>query len=195
MRLVAVTASLALTTLGASAAEPPSTYAEVAAVVAAAERGEMPAADALALVTAAPGAPLAGAALGRLRVLNSHVTPFGMLKFLEMQRGFEALKSYVNNHREDPLPRVWRAASAVETNYALWSLADTRQDLVTASNLYRRDPALPDQKARCKLLLGLVAKDDGELEEALRLWAEAFAADPTGAAGKEAAKFLELFTG
>jgi len=194
MRLAAVTAALTLP-LGASAAGPPSTYAEVAAVVDAAERGEMPAAEALALVTAAPDAPLAGAALGRLRVLNSHDTPFVMLKFLEMQKGFDALNLYVNNHREDPLPRVWRAASAVETKYALWSVADTRQDLLSAYDFCRCDPALPDQTARCKLLLGLVAKDSGELEQALRLWAEAFAADPTGAAGKKAAKLLELFTG
>jgi hypothetical protein len=40
-----------------------------------------------------------------------------------------------------------------------------------------------------------MAKDSGDLEEALRLWAEAFAADPTGPAGQEAAKLLALFTG
>jgi hypothetical protein len=194
MRFAIATASLILP-LGASAAEPPSTYAEVAAAVDAAERGEMTAPEALALVSAAPEAPLAGAARGRLLVLKSRDTPFIMLKFLEMQRGFDALNLYVESHREDPLPRVWRAASAVETNYVLWSVADTRKDLLSAYDFCLRDPALPDQTARCKLLLGLVAKDSGELEQALKLWADAFAADPTGAAGKKAAKLLELFTG
>ncbi len=181
--------------LAAAAAELPSTYAEVAALVSAAERGEVAPGEALALVSAAPTAPLAGAALGRLHVLKSDETPFILLKFLEMQRGFVALNGYVKKHREDPLPRVWRAASAVETAYVLWSVADTREDLEAASRFCRADPSLPDQTPRCKLLLGKVAKDTGDLDEALRLWGEAYAADPTGPTGKEAAQLLELFTG
>lgn len=181
--------------LAAAAAEPPSTYAEVAALVSAAERGEAAPAEAFALVSAAPDAPLAGAALGRLHVLKSDETPFILLKFLEMQRGFVALNRYIKKHREDPLPRVWRAASAVETDYVLWSVSDTRKDLEAASRYCRGDPSLPDQTPRCKLLLGKVAKDLGDLEEALRLWGEAYAADPTGPTGKEAARLLELFTG
>jgi len=194
MRFGVVIASLTFP-LGASAAEPPSTYGEVAAVVDAAERGEMTVAAALALVSAAPDAPLAGAALGRLHVLKSREAPFIMLEFLEIQKGFGGLNLYIKDHREDPLPRVWRAASAVETNYALWSLADTRADLVSAYDFCLRDTSLPDQTARCKLLLGFVAKDSGELEQALRLWADAFAADPAGPAGKKAAQLLALFTG
>jgi len=181
--------------LAAAAAEPPSTYAEVAALVSAAERGETAPAEAFALVSAAPDAPLAAAALGRLNVLKSDERPFILLKFLEMQRGFVALNKYVKHHREDPLPRVWRAASAVETDYALWSVSKTREDLEAACRFCRGDPSLPDQTARCKLLLGNVAKDTGDLEQALRLWGEAYAADPTGPTGKKAARLLELFTG
>jgi hypothetical protein len=182
--------------LAASAAEPPSTYAGVAAVVAATERGEMTADEALALVEAAPPeTPLLGAALGRLHVLKSHDTPFLMLRFLEIRKGFAALNAYVEGHRGDPLPRVWRGASAVETNHVLWSAADARRDLEDACELCRGDPSLPDYTSHSKLLLGIMSKNEGDLEQALRLWAEAFAADPTGLYGREAAKFLELFTG
>ncbi|HUV87536.1 MAG TPA: hypothetical protein VMX79_10550 [bacterium] len=181
--------------LAASAAEPPSTYAEVAAVVALAEAGETAVDEALELVSAAPDAPLAGAALGRLRVLKSHEMAFTASRFLEMRKGFAALNSYVQRHQEDPLPHVWRGASAFETGFVLWSAASAREDLRLACDLYRGDSSLPDQTPRCKLILGLVAKNEGDLDEALRLWAEAFAADPTGPYGKEAAAFIELFTG
>lgn len=192
-KLLAATAWLI--PLAASAAEPPSTYVEVAAVVELAEAGETPVDEALALVSAAPDAPLAGAALGRLHVLKTHRTAFAGLRFLEMEKGFVALNSYINSHRGDPLPHVWRAVSAYETGFALWSAASAREDLRLAIDLYRDDPSLPDQTPRCKLILGLIAKNEGDLETALRLWAEAFAADPTGPYGKEAAAFLELFTG
>jgi tetratricopeptide (TPR) repeat protein len=192
-KLLAATAWLL--PLAASAAEPPSTYAEVAAVVELAEAGETPVDEALALVSAAPDAPLAGAALGRLRVLNGRQKAFVGLRFLEMEKGFVALNSYINSHRGDPLPHVWRAVSAYETRFALWSAASAREDLRLAIDLYRDDPSLPDQTPRCKIILGLIAKNEGDLETALRLWAEAFAADPTGRYGKEAAALLELFTG
>ncbi len=181
--------------LAASAAEPPSTYAEVAALVALAEAGEVAVDEALALVSASPDAPLADAAQGRLRVLKSHRTAFVGLKFLEMERGFVALNSYVEKHRGDPLPHVWRGASAFETDFVLWSAASAREDLRFALDLYRDDPSLPDETPRCKLILGVMAKNEGDLETALRLWAEAFAADPVGPYGNEAAAFLELFTG
>lgn len=194
MSKLLVIASLALPLVG-SAAEPPSTYAEVAAIVALAEAGEMTADEASALVSAAPDAPLAGAALGRLHVLESHRTAFAGLRFLEMRKGFAALNSYVQRHREDPLPHVWRGASAFETGFVFRSVASAREDLRLACDLYRGDSSLPDQTPRCKLLLGLMAKNEGDLDEALRLWAEAFAADPVGPYGKEAAAFLDLFTG
>jgi len=187
---------LALTLpLAAAAAPPPSTYEEVAALVARAEAAALPADEALTLVAASPDAPLAGAALGRLYVLRSGHASLTMLKYMDVYRGFSALNEYIGTHREDPLPRVWRAASAVETKYVLWSISRTREDLAAAAEFCRGDPALPDQRPRCKLLLGIMAKDSGDLEEALRLWAEAFAADPTGPAGKEAARLLALFTG
>jgi len=179
----------------AAAAEPPATYDDVASLVARAEAGELPANEAFALVSAAPEAPLAGAALGRLYVLRGKDASFTMLKYMDTYRGFTALNGYIRNHRGDPLPRVWRAASAVETKYVLWSLSRTREDLAAAGDFCRDDPSLPDQAPRCKLLLGIMAKDAGDLPEALRLWAETFAADPTGSAGKEAAKLLALFTG
>ena len=188
--LVALTLPLA-----AAAAEPPATYDDVASLVARAEAGELPADEAFAFVSAAPEAPLAGAALGRLYVLRSKDASFTMLKYMDIYRGFTALNGYIQHHRGDPLPRVWRAASAVETKYVLWSLSRTREDLAAAGDFCRDDPSLPDQAPRGKLLLGIMAKDAGDLPEALRLWAEAFAADPTGSAGKEAAKLLALFTG
>ncbi len=194
MRAVFTIASLALP-LVASAAEPPSTYAEVAAIVALAEAGEITAGEALSLVSAAPDAPLAGAALGRLRVLKSHRIAFSGLRFLEMEKGFVALNSYLKGHRGDPLPHVWRGASAFETDFVLWSAASAREELRFACELYGDDSSLPDQTSRCKLILGLMAKNEGDLDEALRLWAEAFAADPVGPYGKEAAAFLDLFTG
>ena len=178
-----------------AAASPPATYGEVAALVARAEAAEIPADEALELVSAAPEAPLAGAAMGRLYILRSGQASLSMLKYMDIYRGFTALNGYIADHREDPLPRVWRAASAVETKYVMWSISRTRDDIAAAAEFCRADPALPDLTPRCKLLLGTMAKDDGDLDEALRLWAEAFAADPTGPAGKEAAKLLELFTG
>lgn len=181
--------------LVASAAGPPSTYAEVAALVALAEAGDVAVDEALALVSAAADAPLADAALGRLRVLKSHRTAFVGLKFLEMEKGFVALNSYVEGHRGDPLPHVWRGASAFETDFVLWGEASAREDLRFAVGLYRDDPSLPDETPRCKLILGVMAKNEGDLETALRLWAEAFAADPVGPYGKEAGAFLQLFTG
>jgi hypothetical protein len=190
-----LTITFLLNPLAASAAEPPSTYAEVAAVVELAEAREMPLSEALALISAAPDAPLAGAALGRLRVLNGRRKAFVGLRFLELEKGFVALNSYINSHRGDPLPHVWRGVSAYETGFVLWSAASAREDLRLAIGLYRDDPYLPDRTPRCKLVLGLIAKNEGDLETALRLWAEAFAADPTGPYGKEAAAFLELFTG
>jgi hypothetical protein len=195
MRIAPAIAFLTLP-LVASAAEPPSTYAGVAAVVAAAERGGMTVDEAQALIEAAPPeTPLAAAALGRLHILKSHETPFVMLRFLEARKGFAALNAYIAEHRGDPLPRVWRGASAVETNFVLWSVADARRDLEAACELCRGDPSLPDCTAHSKLLLGTIAKDEGDLERALRLWAEAFAADPTGPYGRKAATFLKLFTG
>ncbi len=194
MRTLFAIASLVLP-LAASAAEPPSTYVEVAALVGLAEAGEMAVDEALALVSAAPDTPLAGAALGRLRVLKSHRTAFVGLRFLEMEKGFIALNSYVGDHRGDPLPHVWRGASAFETDFVLWGAASAREDLRFAIDLYLDDPSLPDQTPRCKLILGVMAKNEGDLETALRLWAEAFAADPIGPYGKEAGAFLELFTG
>jgi hypothetical protein len=179
----------------AHAASPPATYGEVAALVARVEVGEVPAAEALDLVAAAPDAPLAGAALGRLYILRSGHASTAVLKYMDIYRGFTALNGYIADHQEDPLPRVWRAASAVETKYVLWSISRTRGDLAAAAEFCGDDPALPDQRPRCKLLLGIMAKDSGDLAEALRLWAEAFAADPTGPAGKEAARLLALFTG
>jgi len=194
MRRAALLAGLTLP-LAAAAASPPATYAEVASLVARAEAGELPAAEALALVEGAPEAPLAGAALGRLYVLRSGGASFSMLKYMDIYRGFSALNEYIGDHAEDPLPRVWRAASAVETKYVLWSISRTRADLAAAAEFCRADPSLPDQTPRCNLLRGTMAKDSGDLEEALRLWAEAFASDPTGPAGKEAARLLSLFTG
>jgi tetratricopeptide (TPR) repeat protein len=187
--------ALLLIPLAAAAAEPPSTYAEMAALVERAEAGETPVDEALALVSAAPDVPLAGAALGRLRVLNGRRQAFVGLRFLEMEKGFLALNSYIDSHGGDPLPHVWRGTSAFETNFVLWSVAAAREDLRSAIDLYRDDPSLPDQTPRCKLVLGLIAKNEGDLETALELWAEAFAADPTGRYGKEAAAYLELFTG
>jgi hypothetical protein len=181
--------------LAAAAAAPPATYEAVASLVARAEAAELSADEALALVAAAPEAPLAGAALGRLYILRSGHASLSILKYMDIYRGFTALNGYIADHREDPLPRVWRAASAVETKYVMWSISRTRDDIAAAAEYCRADPALPDLTPRCKLLLGTMAKDDGDLEEALRLWAEAFAADPTGPAGKEAAKLLALFTG
>jgi hypothetical protein len=181
--------------LAAAAAAPPATYEAVASLVARAEAAELSADVALALVAAAPEAPLAGAALGRLYILRSGHASLSILKYMDIYRGFTALNGYIADHREDPLPRVWRAASAVETKYVMWSISRTRDDIAAAAEYCRADPALPDLTPRCKLLLGTMAKDDGDLEEALRLWAEAFAADPTGPAGKEAAKLLALFTG
>ncbi len=195
MRIALAIASLTIP-FAAAAAEPPSTYAGVAAVVAAVERGDATADEALALVEAAPpDTPLAAAALGRLHILKAHETPFLMLKFLETRKGFAALNAYIAAHRGDPLPRVWRGASAVETNFVLWSAANARRDLEAACELCRGDPSLPDYTAHSKLLLGTIAKDEGDLARALRLWAEAFAADPTGPYGRKAAAFLELFTG
>lgn len=181
--------------LTAAAASLPATYEEVASLVARAEAAELSADEALALVAASPEAPLAGAALGRLYILRSGHASLSMLKYMDIYRGFTALNGYIADHLEDPLPRVWRAASAVETKYVMWSISRTRDDIAAAAEYCRADPALPDQAPRCKLLLGTMAKDDGDLEEALRLWAEAFAADPTGPAGKEAARLLALFTG
>jgi hypothetical protein len=180
---------------GAAAASPPAAYGEVAALVARAEAAEISADEALALVAAAPEAPLAGAALGRLYILRSGHASLSILKYMDIYRGFYALNGYIADHQEDPLPRVWRAASAVETKYVMWSISRTRGDIAAAAEFSSEDPALPDQRPRCKLLLGTMAKDSGDLEEALRLWAEAFAADPTGPAGKEAARLLALFTG
>lgn len=181
--------------LAAAAASPPATYGEVAALVTRAEAGEVSADEAFELIAAAPDAPLAGAALGRLYVLRSGRASTAVVKYMDIYRGFSALNEYIANHREDPLPRVWRAASAVETKYVLWSISRTRGDLSAAAEFCGDDPALPDQRPRCKLLLGIMAKDSGDLDEALRLWAEAFAADPTGPAGAEAARLLALFTG
>jgi tetratricopeptide (TPR) repeat protein len=172
-----------------------STYAEVAALVAAVEEGEVALDDAAAQIEAAPDAPLAGAALGRLYILRTREAPFSLVKYANMYRGFRALNDYIAAHGEDPLPRVWRAASAVETNYVLWSMSRTRDDLRAAGDLCRADPDLPNQTPRCKLLLGTMAKDEGDLEQALRLWAEAFEADPNGRTGREAARLLDLFTG
>jgi hypothetical protein len=194
MRKLLVIASF-VTPLAASAAEPPSTYAEVAAVVALAEAGEVAVDEALELVSAAPDAPLAGAALGRLCVLKGHEMAFTASRFLEIRKGFGALNLYIDSHRGDPLPHAWRGASAYETRFVLWSAADAREDLRLACDLCRGDSSLPDQTPRCKLILGLMAKNEGDLETALRLWAEAFAADPIGPYGKEAAALLELFTG
>jgi hypothetical protein len=179
----------------AAAAEPPATYADVAALVARAEAGTLAAEEAFDLVGAAPDAPLAGAARGRLYILRSNDASLALLKYWDIYRGFYALHEYIRDHAGDPLPRVWRAASAVETKYILWSLSRTRADLAAASELCRGDPSLPDLTPRCTLLLGTMAKDAGDLPEALRLWAEAFAADPTGPVGKEAARLLALFTG
>lgn len=181
--------------LAAAAAAPPATYEEVASLVARAEEAELSADEALELVAAAPEAPLAGAAMGRLYIVRSGHASLSILKYMDIYRGFTALNGYIADHREDPLPRVWRAASAVETKYVMWSISRTRDDLAAAAEFCRYDPALPDQRPRGKLLLGTMAKDEGNLAEALRLWAEAFAADPTGPAGKEAARLLALFTG
>jgi hypothetical protein len=172
-----------------------STYAEVAALVAAAEEGEVAPGDAMAELDASPDAPLAGAARGRLYILNTRNAPFSLVRYANIYRGFEALNDYISTHDGDPLPRVWRATSAVETDYVLWSMSRTRDDLRAAGEMCQADPDLPNQTPRCKLLLGTMAKDEGDLEEALRLWAEAFEADPSGPAGREAARLLDLFTG
>ncbi|MGD8717580.1 MAG: hypothetical protein PVH29_02045 [Candidatus Zixiibacteriota bacterium] len=187
------TTLLLLLPLAAGAAV--STYAEVAALVAAAEEGDVAPGDAMAELDASPDVPLAGAARGRLYILSTRNAPFSLVKYANIYRGFEALNDYVSTHDGDPLPRVWRATSAVETDYVLWSMSRTRDDLRAAGAMCQADPDLPNQTPRCKLLLGTMAKDEGDLEEALRLWAEAFEADPSGPAGREAARLLDLFTG
>ncbi len=172
------------------------TYDEVVALVARAEAGDRAARDeGLKILKEDPSAPLAEAARGRLLVLRAEDAKFVMLYFLDLQRGVLALYRYVAARPDDPLPRVWRAASAVETNYVLWSAANTRADLKAAAAAYAADGREPDESIRCKLLMGYVAKDGGDLKTALGFWREAFAADPTGPVGAEAAKLLALFTG
>ena len=180
---------------GVPAAVPP-TYTELAALVARAEGGDEAAlADGLAATAAFPEGPLAGAARGRLVILQGQAGSFVASRYWRFYRGFTELNRYIASHGEDPLPRVWRAAAAVETSYVFWSQANTRADLSRAAELYAADPDLPDETPRCKLLLGTCAKDAGDLRAALAYWREAYAADPTDAAGREAARLLALFTG
>jgi len=175
----------------------PVTAEEAAALVAAAEGGDARAlAEGITCLRAQEDAPLAGAALGRLYILQSRGARFQLLAFLGQYRGFRALGKYVARHPDEPLPRVWRAASAVETNYVFHNAARARADTTAALALYEADAAAPlAARARCYLLLGVIAKDEGLLDDALAWWSRAFAADPTGPAGTEAARLLALFTG
>ncbi len=195
MRLAPTLILIASTSL-AAAGPPPRTYGEVAALVARAEtRDGVTVEEAWARISASPDTPLAQAALGRLYFLKSRGAAFILLRYLDIYKGHTALNRYIAQHQQDPLPRVWRAAAAVETNYLLWDKAKAAADLDFALAAYRGDPSLPDRTPRCKLLLGVIAKDRGDLSTALRFWREAFAADPLGPAGTEAAKMLTLFTG
>jgi len=182
----------------AAAAAPPGgyTYTGVMNLVARAEAGDCDArAEGLAAFGRDAENPLAGAAWGRLVVLSGCDQPFVAMKYWDYWRGFRALNGYIANHGEDPTPRVWRAAAAVDTNYALWKMSDARADLEFALAAYDEDPDLPGDAARCKTLLGVIAKDEGDLAAALTWWRAAFAEDPAGPAGREAARWLALFTG
>jgi hypothetical protein len=191
----AAAAALIFLPMAAPAAETPTTYADVAALVARAEYGDVSAGEAYGLLAAAPDVPLAGAGLGRLRLLRAQEAPFAMFYYTNVYLGFRALNEYIANHYDDPLPHLWRAASAVETRYVMWGLAEARADLELACLLCEEDPSLPNHEPRARLLLGIMAKDEGDLEQALRLWSQAYAGDPTGPVGREAAKLLDLFTG
>ncbi|UCH78001.1 MAG: hypothetical protein JSU81_09800 [Candidatus Coatesbacteria bacterium] len=177
------------------ASETPTTYADVAALVARAEAGDVSAGEAYDLLETAPDVPLAGAGLGRLRLLRARDAPFAMFYYVNLYLGFQALNDYIADHHDDPLPHLWRAASAVETRYVMWGLAEARADLELTCRLCGEDPYLPNHEPRARLLLGIMAKDEGDLEGALRLWSQAYAGDPTGPVGREAAKLLDLFTG
>lgn len=191
----AAAAALLLFPAAIGAAEAPTTYADVAALVARAESGDVSPGEAYGLLATAPAAPLADAGLGRLRLLRAVEAPFAVFYYTNIYLGFRALNEYIANHGDDPLPRVWRAASAVETRYVMWSLPQARADLELACRRCEEDAALPNYEPRARLLLGIMAKDEGDLEQALRLWSEAFASDPTGPVGREAARLLALFTG
>jgi hypothetical protein len=174
----------------------PYTYTQVYELVARAEGGDCEArAEGLAAFKAEPDGPLAGAAYGRLLVVEGCAQAFVAMRYYDYWRGFRALNEYIGGHAGDPTPRVWRAASAVDTNYVFWSAAKAEADLEFALKAFTADADLPGDPARCKLLLGMLAKDQGDLKGALTWWREAFAADPAGPAGKEAARYLELFTG
>lgn len=186
--------------VGAAAAStiypPPQAPAEVAALVAAAEAGDEEALRwGLGYFKSHAEAPLGGAALGRLYVLEGRRARFQLLAVIPQWRGFRALGAYITAHADEPLPRLWRAASAVETNYMFHNAAKAREDLAAALAVYEEADAPAGELARCYLLLGTVAKDEGKLDEALGYWSRAFAADPTGPAGREAARLLALFTG
>jgi len=172
------------------------TYDEVLAVVARAEAGDHAARKGgIALLRENPSAPLAGAALGRLLVLQSQRLPIQVLGYLDLQRGFIVLTQYINAHPQEPWPRLWRGASALETGYSFWSAERARADLETALPALQAEPAAQADVPRCLLLLGIVSKDVGDLDAAFMYWRQAAAADPDGPAGAEAAKLIMLFTG
>lgn len=171
-------------------------YDDVAALVENAAKGDGNVVrEALATLANHPDAPLALAARGRLLTLRSQYQPFVLMSYLDQYHGMKALNDYIARDGDDPLPRVWRAASAPASNYVLWTRNKTRQDLEFALAAYQNGARRPDLTARCKLLLGLLAKDSGDLELALFYWRETVRLDPEGAAGREAAALIALFTG
>jgi len=200
MRGAAVTGALLLP-VAVIAAEKPATapsytYTQVYELVTKAEGGDSAAKTAgLGSLREAPDVPLAGAAWGRLMVVGGCGKAFVAIRYWDYWRGFVALNAYIAAHPSDPIPRVWRAASAVDTNYVFWKPAAARADVAFALQSMTEDPDLPGEPARCKLLMGIIAKDNGDLEAAMAWWQEAFAADPAGPAGREAARYLDLFTG
>jgi len=182
--------------LASLAAAPTLSYDEVAALVAQAESGDATAVRrALTTLEAHADAPLADAAKGRLLILRSQYQPFVLMSYLDLYYGMKALNAYIVRDAVDPLPRVWRAASAPMSNYVLWNRDKTRRDLEFALAAHQEGTREPNLTARCKLLLGLLAKDSGDLELALYYWREAVNLDPEGAAGREASQLLALFTG
>lgn len=181
---------------GLAAAAAPPTYMEVRALVARAEAGDCAArAEALANWKDDRTAPLVRAAWGRLMIVRSCEQPLIAMRYLDQYRGFVALNEYIAGHGDDPQARVWRAASAVETDYVLWSMERAQADVTIALAAYKQDPDLPNESARCRFLLGMMAKDEGDLPSALRHWREVYESDPLSPAGKEAARMLALFTG
>jgi tetratricopeptide (TPR) repeat protein len=174
----------------------PMTYMEVRALVARAEAGDCAArTEGLARWKNDAATPLAPAAWGRLMVVRSCGRSTAATMYFDQYRGFVALNEYLAAHGDDPQARVWRAASAVETAYVLWSMERAQADITVALAAYKQDPDLPDETGRCRFLLGMMAKDRGDLPAALKYWKEVYEAEPLSRAGAEAARMLALFTG